>query len=179
METVFDVVVNTQVGLDQVREVLDDFALVLVQESLELRHVLELIEVLFEFSIEVDENLVILVQDFKELILGDLVSNAGSLLKLTVLLTKSLIESWDLHLIIVHKGLLLLQDHLIKLVHKVLLATIHCSLALIEYLAHELGQIFKILITLRSSFFNFILKVSKISLEVIQLQYTLVDEVLL
>ena len=36
METVFDVVVNTQVGLDQVGKVLDDFSLVLVQESLEL-----------------------------------------------------------------------------------------------------------------------------------------------
>ena len=121
----------------------------------------------------------ILVQDFKKLILRNLVSNTGGLLELTVLLAESLIEGWDLHLVVIHEGLLLLEDHLIKFVHKSLLAAIHGLLTLIEDLAHELGQIFKIFITFRCSFFDFILEVSKISLEVVKLQNALVDEVFL
>lgn len=83
----------------------------------------------------------ILIKDFKQLVLGDLVSHTSSLLKLTVLLAESLIESWDLYFVVIHERLLLLQDDLIELAHKVFFARIHSFLALRENLAHELRKI--------------------------------------
>ena len=61
METVLDVVVNSQICLNQIREIFDDFCLVFVQKSLQLRDVLKLIEVLFKLSIKIDKNLMVLM----------------------------------------------------------------------------------------------------------------------
>jgi hypothetical protein len=44
-----------------------------------------------------------LVQNFYKFILRNLISYACSLLKLTILLAKSIIESWDFDLIIIHE----------------------------------------------------------------------------
>lgn len=103
METVLDVVVHTKVGFNKVGKVLDDFSLVLVQKSLQFRNVFKFIEVLFELCIKVNKNLVILVQDFEKLILGDLIGDTGSLLKLTILLTESLVECWNFHFVVIHE----------------------------------------------------------------------------
>jgi hypothetical protein len=81
---------------------------------LQLGNILEFIEVLLEFGIEVQKYLVILVEDFKKFILSDLISNGCGLLELTVLVAESLIESGDLDLIIIDERLLLLEDNLIK-----------------------------------------------------------------
>ena len=72
---------------------------------------------------------------------------------------------------------MLLEDDLIKLAYKVLLTGVHCSLALGEYLAHKFRKILQIFVTFLCPFFNFILEVSEVSLEVIKLEHTLVDEV--
>ena len=103
METVLNVVVHTKVGFDKVGKVLDDFSLVLVQKSLQFGNIFEFIKVLFELCIKVNKDLVILVQNFEKLIRGDLIGNTCSLLKLTILLTESLVECWDLHFVVIHE----------------------------------------------------------------------------
>lgn len=92
LEAVLDVVVDPEVGFDQGGEVSDDFVGVLVQQSLQLGDILEFIEILFELSIEVQENLLVVSQDRNELLLRDLLCIARGLLKLAILLAEPLIK---------------------------------------------------------------------------------------
>lgn len=121
----------------------------------------------------------VLVQNLKKFILGDLISNTRSLLKLTVLLTESLVESGYLHFIVIHEGLLLLHDHLVQFTDKAHLACIHRLLALMENLAHHFRKVLKILFTVLSSFSNFVLEIPKITFEIIEFEQALVNEVIL
>jgi hypothetical protein len=120
----------------------------------------------------------VLLQDLKKLILSHLVGLTCSLLKLAILLAESVIKSWHLYLIVIHECLLLFQDNLIKFVDKSLFACLHCFFALIEDLTHQLWKILKVFVAFLGSLFHFILQVSKVTFEVIQLKNALIDKVL-
>ena len=92
LEAVLDVVVNPEVGFDQSGEVSDDFVGFLVQQSLQLGHILEFVEILFELRVEVQENLLVVSQDFNKLLLRNLLSIARGLLKLAILLAEPFIK---------------------------------------------------------------------------------------
>ena len=61
LEAVFNVIVNSKIGFDQISKIINDFILVFIHKSLQLWSIFKLIEVLFKLSIEVQENIVVLV----------------------------------------------------------------------------------------------------------------------
>jgi len=61
LETVLDIVVNSEVWFNETSEVLDNLRIFFVQESLQFGDILELTEVLLKFSVELEEYLVVLV----------------------------------------------------------------------------------------------------------------------
>ena len=62
-KAVLDVIVDPHVGLDEVTELLDDFIRVFLEESLETAEGLELVEVLLKLSIEVREDIQVLLKN--------------------------------------------------------------------------------------------------------------------
>ena len=108
LETILHIVINSKVRLNQIGKVFDDLDFVLFKQSLELRDILELVEVLLEFSVQVCENVLILVKDLDQLVLTDLIGVASRLLQLAVLLAEPLVEIGHLRLIILLEGGMLL-----------------------------------------------------------------------
>ena len=61
LETVLDIVVNSEVWFNETSEVLDNLRIFFVQESLQFGDILKLTEVLLKFSVELEKYLVVLV----------------------------------------------------------------------------------------------------------------------
>lgn len=61
LKAVFDVIVNSEVCFDQISKIINDFILVFIHKSLQLWSIFKLIKVFFKLSIEVQENIVVLV----------------------------------------------------------------------------------------------------------------------
>ena len=78
-KTALDVVVNAKISLYQVIEIIDDLICVLVQQSLQLGHLLIVVEVLFILSIQLDENRQVMPQRFYQLLCTALLGQGGSL----------------------------------------------------------------------------------------------------
>lgn len=179
LETILNVVVNSQIGFDKVVEVFCDLVSVFIEKSLQLRDILELVEVLFEFCVEVHKDLVVLVENLDELRLGNLISEACCLLELTVLLAQSLVEVGHLGFIVSSEGGSLLADDLVNFFDETILVLDNVLLALVEYLAHELWKILEVFVTLLGSLLDLVLQESEIALEVVEFEKALVDAVLL
>ena len=60
-EAALDVVVNTEIPLDQVIEIVYNLICILVQESLQLAHLLVVIEILFIFGVKFIENCMVML----------------------------------------------------------------------------------------------------------------------
>lgn len=56
-KTVFDVIVNSQIPLNQVAEALDDLIRVLIEQSLKSSQRFKFIEILLELSIKISEDI--------------------------------------------------------------------------------------------------------------------------
>lgn len=179
LEAVLHVVVDAQVALDQVCELLDDLRAIFVKEPLELGNILELVEMLLEFGVKVLENAQVLVKDLDELVGLHLVRVVRGRLQLVVLLTQPLVELGHLLLVVFGEGGLLLVDDLIDLVQEVLLVSVDVLFALREDLAHELGQVLLVVDAVLSAFFDLIVQVAEIAIEVVHLEEVLVDQRLL
>lgn len=179
LEAVLHVVVDAQVALDQVCELLDDLRAIFVKEPLELGNILELVEMLLEFGVKVLENAQVLVKDLDELVGLHLVRVVRGRLQLVVLLTQPLVELGHLLLVVFGEGGLLLVDDLIDLVQEVLFVSVDVLFALREDLAHELGQVLLVVDAVLSAFFDLIVQVAEIAIEVVHLEEVLVDQRLL
>ena len=65
LETIFYIVIDSKIALNKICELLDDFLAILIQKSLQFWNILKLIEVFFEFCIQVLENAYILLKNLK------------------------------------------------------------------------------------------------------------------
>ena len=60
-ETALDVIVNSEVTLDHVVEIGQDFIRIFVEQSLQFGHFFIVIEVLLVFSVQLNEDLVVML----------------------------------------------------------------------------------------------------------------------
>jgi hypothetical protein len=91
-EAVFDIVIHAQVSVDDVIEIINNLVCILIEQPLELGHFFIVIEVLFILSIQLSEDLIVVLQGVDQLFGSLLLREVRSLLQLAVLLDKSLIE---------------------------------------------------------------------------------------
>ncbi len=124
-EAVLDVVVDPHVGLDEVTELLDDFIRVFLEESLETAEGLELVEVLLKLSIEVCEDIQVLLKNRDGRVETLLAGDTARVLQVVVLEGESLHKPRDLVLVVSANRLLLLLDCLRDLCIEVLLLQIN------------------------------------------------------
>ena len=78
-KTTLNIVVDAKISLHHVIEIIDDLICVLVQQSLQLGHLLIVIEVLLILCIELDENCQIMPQCLYQLLSTTLLGQGGSL----------------------------------------------------------------------------------------------------
>jgi len=86
LERVLDVVIYSEISLDQAGKIFNDLTLVLLKQSLELAHILKFVEVLLKFSIKVQKDFMVLLECHNQLLFRNLVGVLGSQLQLTILL---------------------------------------------------------------------------------------------
>ena len=94
-------------------------------------------------------------------------------------MTESLVELRHFLLVVFAEAGLLLFDDLVHLVEETCLVVRHSSIALRKDLAHQLGQVLKVILTLLSALINLVVKEAKIAIKVVQLKELLLDETLL
>ena len=128
-----DIVVNSEIALNHISEVTDNFICILVEQSLQFRHFLVVVEVLFVFGVQLNENGLIVLQCLDELLSTALLSQIRGLLKLLVLLLEPVIELWQLDLHIVLNILLLISNDLENFIFEFLFTL---DLQLIEFVEH-------------------------------------------
>ena len=121
-EAALDVVVHAQIPLNQVVEIVHDLVSVLVQESLQLTHLLVVIEVLLVFRVKFIENRMVVFQSLNQLFCASLLGQSGCLLQLVVLAGEALIELRQLNFHVVLAILLLIPHNLEDLILELLLA---------------------------------------------------------
>ena len=121
-EAALNVVVHAQIPLDQVVEIIYDLVSVLVQESLQLTHLLVVIEVLLVLRVKFIENRMVVFQSLNQLFCASLLGQSGCLLQLVVLACKTLIELRQLDFHVILAILLLIPHNLEDLILKLLLA---------------------------------------------------------
>jgi len=178
-ETVFDVVINSQVRLHHVHEVLDDLVAVLVQQSLQLTHVLEFVEILFELGVQLLEHSEVLVQDLHDLGIVHLTDVAGGLLQLLVLLAQSLVEVGHLGFVVLFEQGQLLADDVIQLAQELNLVLRNELFCVEEYLAHQLGQILEVVLALSDAFGDVLVDVAEVSVVVFKSDQAVGDHLFL
>ena len=66
-KTALDIVVNSEVVLDHISEVTDNLICVFIEQALQFRHFLVVVEVLFVFGVQLNENGLIVLQRLDEL----------------------------------------------------------------------------------------------------------------
>ena len=128
-----DIVVNSEIALNHISEVTNNFICILVEQSLQFRHFLVVVEVLFVFGVQLNENGLIVLQRLDELLSTALLSQIRGLLKLLVLLLEPVIELWQLDLHIVLNILLLISNDLENFIFEFLFTL---DLQLIEFVEH-------------------------------------------
>ena len=121
-EAALDVVVNSEIAVDKVIEVVNDFICVLIEQPLELRHFLIIIEVLLILRIQLVKYLIVVLKCLNQFFGTFLLCKIGRLLELAVLLDKSLIELRQLRLHVVLDVFLLVADYLENFVFEFCLA---------------------------------------------------------
>lgn len=141
LETVLDVVVDSQVGVDQIIEIADNFARIFIQQSLQFADIFKFVEELLELSVEVLENCKVVSQDGRKFFLVHIFSVNSRFLHLDKLLTESLVELRNFLLVIFAEAGLLLLDDLVHFLEETCLVMRHGPIALSKYLAHQLGQV--------------------------------------
>ena len=124
-EAVLDVIVDPHVGLDEVTELLDNLIRVFFEESLETAEGLELVEVLLKLSIEVCEDIQVLLKNRDGRVETLLAGDTARMLQVVVLEGESLHKPRDLVLVVSTNCLLLLLDCLCDLRIEVLLLQIN------------------------------------------------------
>ena len=124
-KAVLDVVVDPHVGLDEVTELLDNLIRVFFEESLETAEGLELVEVLLKLSIEVREDIQVLLKNRDGRVETLLAGDTARMLQVVVLEGESLHKPWHLVLVVSANRLLLLLDCLRDLCIEVLLLQIN------------------------------------------------------
>lgn len=124
-EAVLDVIVDPHVGLDEVTELLDNLIRVFLEESLESAEGLKLVEVLLKLSIEVREDIQVLLKNRDGRVETLLAGDTARMLQVVVLEGESLHKPRDLVLIVSTNRLLLLLDCLGDLRIEVLLLQIN------------------------------------------------------
>ena len=132
-KTALDVVVDTQIALNHIRELSDDLIGVLVEQSLQFGHFLVIVEILLILSVKLNENGFEVFQSLDELLGTLLLRQVRSLLELAVFLLQSVVElgQFDLHIVL--DIFLLISDNLENLIFKLLLAL---NLQLFEFVKH-------------------------------------------
>jgi hypothetical protein len=136
LKAILYVVVYSQICLDEIGEVLDDLISIFIKESLQFRDILKLIKVFFKFSIEIQENSVVLIKDLHKFFIADLVWEACCLLQLSIFLTETIIKVRNLGFVIFFKWGLLFLDNFINLINELIFIHINGLLALRKYLTH-------------------------------------------
>ena len=132
-KTALDVVVDTQIALNHIRELSDDLISVLVEQSLQFGHFLVIVEILLVFSVKLNENGFEVFQSLNELLGTLLLRQVRRLLELAVFLLQSVVElgQFDLHIVL--DIFLLISDNLENLIFELLLAL---NLQLFEFVKH-------------------------------------------
>ena len=179
LEAILDIVINSQIGVDQIIEIADDFACIFIQQSLQFAYIFEFVEELFKLGVEVLEDGQVVPKGHSELLLVHVLSINSGLLHLHELLTESLVELRHLLLVVFAEAGLLLFDDLVDLFQETCLVVNHGPIALRKNLAHQLRQVLKIVLTLLSALINLVVQEAKIAIEVVQLEEELLNETLL
>ena len=132
-KTALDIVVDSEVALDHISEVAYNFICVFVEQALQFRHFLVVIEVLLVFGVQLNKDGLIVLQCLDELLSAALLGQIRGLLELLVLLLEPVIELWQLDLHIVLNILLLISNDLENFIFEFLFAL---NLQFIEFVQH-------------------------------------------
>lgn len=179
LEAILDVVINSQIGVNQIVEIADDFARIFIQQSLQFTDILEFVEELLELGVQVFEDRQVVSERGSELLLVHVLSVDSGLLHLDELLTQPLVKLRNLLLIVFAEAGLLLLDDLVNFVEETCLVVSHSPIALCEDLAHQFRKVLQIVLTFLSALINLVVQEAKISVEVIEFEEVLLDETLL
>ena len=97
-----DIVIHTQVALNHICEISDNFIRIFVQKTLKLAHLLVVIEILLILRVQLDEDGLEVLERFDKLLGASLLGQVGSLLQLSILLLKSVVKlrQFDFHIVL-------------------------------------------------------------------------------
>ena len=97
-----DIVIHTQVALNHICEISDNFIRIFVQKTLKLAHLLVVIEILLILRVQLDEDGLEVLERFDKLLGASLLGQVGSLLQLAILLLKSVVKlrQFDFHIVL-------------------------------------------------------------------------------
>jgi len=132
-KTALNVVVHSQVSLDHICEVTHDFVGIFIQETLQLAHLLVVVEILLVLSVKLDKNRLEVLQRLNELVSASLLRQIGRLLQLAVLLAQSFVELRQFTVNIVLNQSLLISDDLKNLIFEFFFAL---HLKLFKFIKH-------------------------------------------
>ena len=97
-----DIVIHTQVALNHICEISDNFIRIFVEKTLKLAHLLVVIEILLILRVQLDEDGLEVLERFDKLLGASLLGQVGSLLQLSILLLKSVVKlrQFDFHIVL-------------------------------------------------------------------------------
>ena len=167
-EAAFDVVVDSQVALDNIGEVLNDLVCILVEESLQFGHLLVIVEILLILGVKLNKDGLKVLEGLYELLSAPLLGQVRRLLQLVILLHQSVVESGQFILHIVLDVPLLIAHDLEDFGFEFLL-TLHLKLLeLVKHGVHQRGEDTHVLSRHLLALLNIVLNVAELLLKVVQ-----------
>ena len=164
-EAVFNIKVHSQVALYKFIEFLHYLIRILFHKSLQFANAFEFVEVLFELSVKIGEDVQILLEHLDLLVLTLLSCHGCCLLKLTKSLSQSEIEGGHLILNVTDNALLLLCNHVLNVRVELYLLLVHQVIQMIKHFVHLLWELLQICLCFLLSLLYFLLVVGLILFE--------------
>lgn len=156
-KTTLNVVIDSQILLDQVNELGQNLIWVLIQQPLQLAHLLIIIEVFLILGIQFHKHLEVVPQRLQQMLIRLLLRHIGCHLELFILLLKPLVKLWQFRLNIIFDVLLLIPHNLHYFVFEAMFRLLNQFFELIEHRIHQRRQIFNESLTEFLSFLDLLL----------------------
>ena len=165
-EAGLDVVVDAEVLLDQLAELAQNLIRVLIEQPLQLGHLLVVVEVLLVLGVQLREDGEVVLECVQQLVHAPLLGHVAGHLQLLVLLVEALVELRQLLVDVIFDVLLLVAHDLNDFVLEARLRLSDQFFQLVEHVVQKRRQIIYIHVGGLFALCNFLLNVAEVASEI-------------